>query len=253
MASELAPAGTPETQGIGDDPLFFYTRVYLIFLQGLFKQMPAGSYAWSSDLAKTEIVITDQAPYPMAKNEFKPGIVVMRGPAQFASLTLDNLVNVDPRTGKKTYKDLVAMTMSINCTARLGLEAQRIAWIVARHINIFRKLLQKSGGFHLVNSNISVGPESPPGSIVAAEADSEAVMVTVQSPVFFQYDETVVPLDAPLLKHMEENLVVRDPPANLADSDLREFRLRPPSMRGQLITGESIPLDSVPVKQTVRT
>ena len=239
MASELAPAGTPEPQNLGNDPLLYFTRVYLGFLQGLFAQMPAGSYHWTEDIEQTEIVITDQAPYEISKNSWRPGIVTMRGPSQFANLALDQLLSVDSRTGKKTRADLVSTTMAINVIAKVGLECQRLAWNIARLIRQFKTLIQRFG-MHKVGDELTVGPETPPGALVANEGDSEAVMVTVHSPFHFKYADSIVPETAPLMAHITKslNLGLLQP---TADQELRELRLKPPTMRGQLLNPEELP------------
>lgn len=239
MASELAPAGTPEPQDLGNDPLLYFTRVYLGFLQGLFAQMPEGSYHWTDDIEKTEIVITDQSPYEISKNSWRPGIITMRGPSQFANLTLDQLLSVDSRTGKKTRADLVSTTMSINIISKEGLEAQRLGWNIARSIRQFKTLIQRFG-MHKVGDELTVGPETPPGALVANESDSEAVMVTVHSPFFFKYADSIVSETAPLAEHIVKSLNLGLPqPA--ADQELRELRLKPPTMRGQLLNPQELP------------
>jgi hypothetical protein len=250
MAAEQVTVGLPQPQGRGEDPLLWFTRHYLLFLQGLYAQRPAGQYHWSDDITKTEVVITDQSPYPITKNESRPAMVVMRGPAQFANLSLDQLQSMSFRTGARQHTDLVACTMTINCIAKVGLEAQRLGWDVGRHLNLFRRLLYKGGIHHILPS--SIGPESPPGALVQAEADSEAVNVVVHSPFFFQWTDKVTLLDAPILAHMEDRLTLGAVPVNEQDALLQELRLRPPTMRGQLVDGIAVPLDHVPFVHKVK-
>ena len=100
MPNEQVMSGLVEPHGRGEDPLFHYTRIYLLFLQGLFQQFPEGSYRWSDDERLSEIVITDQVPIPRERVEQRPAIVAMRGPTQFANLSL--------RTGRKLSWDAAA-------------------------------------------------------------------------------------------------------------------------------------------------
>jgi hypothetical protein len=214
MAAESIVPGLPEPQGIGEEPLKFFTRVYLLFLQGLFKQFPEGSYRWSEDPNFSEIAITDQVPIPRDHIEKRPAILAMRGPTQFANLALDQVSGIDPHTGLKERRDLVACTMSLSCISRVGLEAQRIAWIIMSLVREFKTLIQRCG-IHKVGDDVSMGPETPPGQLVTPEADPETVMVTVQSPFFFMWHTKQLPLDAPRLReieaHMTAVLQTKDP------------------------------------------
>ena len=207
----------PRPQGLGEDPLTHFTRVYLLFLQGLFNQFPKGKgcFHWSNSDIDTEIAITDQAPIPRDRIEQRPAIVTMRGPAQFANLSMDQLRTLDMKTGERGHTDLVACTMSINCVAKNGIEAQRLGWIVMRHIRTFKRLLQRNGGMHRVGEQVSVGPESPPGAMVLPEPDPATVMVTVHSPFFFQWNEKVKPTNAPALNGIEAHIT-----ANLASPEM---------------------------------
>jgi hypothetical protein len=229
MTTEHITTGLPEPQGRGEDPLYHFTRIYLLFLQGLFKQFPEGSYRWSPDTnGNSEIMITDQIPIPRDEVERRPHIVTMRGPAQFANLSHDNMRTVDDRTGMKERTDLVSCTMSINCMAKLGVEAQRLAWIVMSNIRNFKTLLQRAG-FHKLGDELSIGPESTPGSLVSPEVDSEMAMVTVQSPFFFQWTVRTTPLDAPSLRVIEQHMELEMLPA-------KPYQVRPPTVRGMQIT-----------------
>jgi len=245
--------GIAGAQGRGEDPLFHYTRIYLLFLQGLFQQFPSGCYRWSPSEDDTEIMITDQAPIPRDRIEQRPAIVTMRGPAQYANISLDQMRNVDSQTGMKERTDLVACTMTLNCMAKVGIEAQRIAWIVMRHIRTFKTLIQKSG-FHKIGDNLSVGPESPAGSLVQPEPDSELVNVVVQSPFFFQWTERVTPTDAPLVQNIEAHMRAGTlPPAAISTKVWeRDVQANRPTIRGRPVEGRSVPIDR-PIAVTVKT
>jgi hypothetical protein len=258
MASErsIAP-GTPHPQGLGEDPLLYFTQVYLLFLQGLFKQFPSGSYHWSDSEEDTEIMITDQAPIPRDRIEQRPALVTMRGPAQFANMTLDQLRGVNAQTGARDHTDLIPCTMSINCIAKQGLEAQRIGWIVMRHIRVFKRLLQRNN-MHKVGDEVSISAESPPGALVSPESDSETVNVVVASPFFFQWNERITPTDSPLVAsieaHLTTNLISQE--ATLTRPFERNIFPRP-TIRGIPLSGTERRIDGVEpvgtVSATVKT
>jgi hypothetical protein len=245
--------GVAHPNGRGEDPLFHFTRVYLLFLQGLFAQFPSGCYRWTDNEDDSEIAITDQAPIPRARIEQRPGLVTMRGPAQYANLSLDNVRNVDARTGMKERTDLVACTMTINCLAKEGVEAQRVAWIVMRHLRSFKTLIQRSG-IHKVGDNVSVGPETPAGALVQPEPDTELVNVVVQSPFFFQWTERVTPTDAPLVQNIEAHMAAGIlPPASISTKIWqREVQAPRPTIRGRPVNGVSVPIDR-PIELVVKT
>ena len=242
---------------MGEDPLLYFTQVYLLFLQGLFQQFPSGSYHWSDSEEDSEIMITDQAPIPRDRIEQRPALVTMRGPAQFANMSLDQLRNVNAQTGARDHTDLIPCTMSINCIAKQGLEAQRIGWIVMRHIRIFKRLLQRNN-MHKVGDEVSISAETPPGALVSPESDSETVMVVVSSPFFFQWNERITPTDAPLVAAIEAHLEARLQPQNtyLTQPFEKDFLPRP-TIRGIPLSGTERRIDGVEpigtVSATVKT
>lgn len=253
MSSEAYAPSIPDPIGLGEDPLYHFIRVYVLFLQGLFKQFPTGSYKWSDDENLSEIVITDQVPIPKDRIEQRPAIVTMRGQAQFGNLTLDQMRTINARTGMKERTDLVACTMSLNCIAKMGPEAQRIGWIVMRHIRDFRVMLQRAG-FHQIGDNLSIGPESPPGTIISGEGDLEASMVTVFSPFFFQWTERTTPLYAPVAQSIELHLQagLLNTPVDSTAKEQARLVLQGPTVRGRPV-GPQPQTDRPVIQQTVKS
>lgn len=256
MPNERVQSGLVEPQGRGEEPLYYRTRVYLLFLQGLFEDFPEGSYKWSNDEELTEIAITDQAPIPRQVIERRPAIVTMRGPAQFANLTLDQMRKIDTRTGAKERTDIVACTMTVNCIAKLGVEAQRIGWIVMRHLRTFKGMIQKYGNITKVGDEVTIGPESPPGAMVSGEVDPAWSMVTVHSPFFFQWTEVDTP-NSVRLRGIELRLQSAMLPLATTDTQAAaEYRaaLSPPSIRGRVLaTPETGHLRVGNITQKVKT
>lgn len=264
-ADRSAILALPHSKGLGEDPLTHFTRVYLLFLQGLFNQFPYGQgcFHWSNSDDDTEIAITDQAPIPRDRIEQRPAIVTMRGPAQFANITLDQLKELDFKTGQRKHTDLMACTMSINCIAKNGIEAQRIGWIVMRHIRVFKRLLQRQGGFHQVGEQLSVGPESPPGALVSPEPDPSTVKVTVHSPFFFQWNETITPTNARVVTDIQAHITANLPPPEAVSAGAIRatggaveqhgpaiqtmeqgcVKSKIPTIRGVPLNGTSVPID----------
>lgn len=242
MPNDQIVSGLVEPQGLGEDPFYHFTCVFLAYLQGLFEAMPSGSYQWNEDEKASQIAITDQVPIPRTRVEQKPAIITMRGPGQFANLSLDQVRTVDSRTGMKERTDLVSCTMTINCIAKNGVEAQRIAWIVMRHIRQGKTLLQRAG-MHKVGDEVQIGPESPPGSMISGEVDPEMVMISVYVPFFFQWTERDTPLDAITMKSAESRLRSALLPLSSTSTQERVTTrsvLRSPSIRGRVINNTQV-------------
>lgn len=240
-ATEFTPPVLPDPPAYGDEPLDWHTRVYLLFTQGLFQQMPIGSWKWSDDEKLSEISITDQAPFPRERVEQRPAIVVMRGQAQYANMSLDNMRSVDWKTGAKERTDLIACTMALNVVAKIDVEAQKIGWILMRHLRTFKTLLQRYGRIHKIGDEVSISPVSPPtGAVITGEGDMEFVMCTVQSPFFFQWTERYTPTDKNLSREIDAHLS-----AAIAPPDTTGVRqqtvLRRPTVRGMPIGQTSVP------------
>ncbi len=255
MANDQVASGLVEPQGLGEEPLYYCTRVFLLFLQGLFEQFPEGSYKWSSDEKLQEIAIHDQVPIPKERVDQKPQIITMRGPAQFANLTLDQMRKYNDRTGEKERTDLISCTMTINVIAKNGVEAQRIAWIIMRHVRTFKRSLQRTG-MHKVGDDVQMSPESPPGAFVT-ESDPEFVLISVFCPFHFQWTETDRPTDALLLRNIEARLQTAMLPqaATTTEGSVKaRVALRTPSIRGRVINQPSVEHQRVgEVTQTVKT
>lgn len=253
MPTEQTAPGLVHPFGVGEEPLQHVVRIYLLFLQGLFNQFPTGEYRWLQDEKLSEIAITDQVPLPRERVEQRPAIVVMRGPAQFANLSLDQMRRVDSRTGLKERTDLLSMTVSMSCIAKVGPEAQRIAWAVMRHLRTFKDMIQRTGRLHKIGDELSMSPETPPGEMVP-ESDPSWAMVTVYSPVFIQWTETSVPLNAPSVQNITAHMTASlTDPATTSTQGRQDasLGLRPPTIRGVPILGESVPIDGLTL--TVKT
>jgi hypothetical protein len=256
MPNDQVTSGLVDPQGLGEEPLYYFTRVYLLFLQGLFEQFEAGSFRWNMDEKLSEIAITADVPIPRESVDKIPAIVVMRGPAQAGNLSLDQMRDINTKTGEKVRADLWSATMSVNCIAKNDVEAQRIAWIVARHIRNFKTSIQRCG-MHKIGDDLQVGPLSPPGALVSGEAEPDLFLVTVFSPFHFMWKESVTPLNTKLLRGVEARLATALLPQAATTTQGRvEARaaLRPAGIGGRPINQPTLGRTRVGnVSQTVKT
>jgi hypothetical protein len=234
--SQSVNSGVPLPQGIGEDPLSHYTRIFTRFLQLVFASFEKNSYQWSPDENSSDILIHDQATVAKEAVERRPAIVVARGPASFANIAIDQLKDYDLNTGRRTHTDLISATMSYNCLAPEGLEAQKIAWVCAYATRTLKRSLMKAG-IHRVGEDIQIGAESPPGSIIQPDTD-EVTLVSVHVPFYAQQTWSVEPVDKVLLKGIKIDLRsdFREPP--------EEEILKPPMMYGKVLVNNRVRLDS---------
>lgn len=240
------PSGMPQPQGAGEDPLFHYTKVFARFLQLAFATFDKGDYRWTEDEQTSEILITDQATIAKEVVERRPAIRLIRGPASFGNLSLNQFAgpgplpkapaqtmdhpNIDWETGTTRYTDLVSATMTYNCLSKEGLEAQRIAWIAMMATRRLKKSLMLAG-MHRVGEEIMVGAESAPGSIVTPESDNEITMVSVSVPFYFQDFWSIGPKDKKLLKHIDLALT-----SSLNYPAPQAVKIREPGIYGKVIS-----------------
>jgi hypothetical protein len=211
--SEVVNKSIPLAQGLGEDPLFQYVRIFTKFLQLAFSSFEKGQFRWCDDLALTDLIIQGEGTVLREVVEKRPAIIVARGPVAFTNIALDQFAGplLDPKTGRLTanqdletgarrHTDLLASSVSFNCLSSVGVEAGRIAWVCAYATRTLKRALMRAG-MHRVGEDIQVGAESAPGAIVQPD-QGEIIMVTVSVPFFFQQTWTTTPLDKTLLNQV---------------------------------------------------
>lgn len=211
-------ANVPETDALSGFPgsSFKYTPlrhvrvVFLRFCQGLFWQAPPGSYHWNEDDQKTEIYISSENKIDPDMINMRPGLHFTRGPVQFYSLGIDDLVSYDMQLDQKEKGVLVPGTMTINCVSRNDQETEDLAWIVAEHLWLLRGLLMKAGFFE-IGRQPQIGSPSPAGSIVANDMGEEFYATPVTIPWQFARNSKLTPLGKKIVRSIEMSLSVRDP------------------------------------------
>jgi hypothetical protein len=226
------------------EPLYVATKLYLRFLQGLFGSLPEGTYRYDSVVEQSEINITDQAPVHMESLGRVPAIVTLRSPAQSADLGADHMQE-QFMDGSRKHADLIRCTMTMNCIARNGVEAQRIAYLCFWGIKRFRRELMRNTIIHNAGLGLSISAETSPGALVAGDTEPGPVMVTVQSPFFIQERWNIIPelSDGDILRSIRGMLgVVR--PGTEAEvrppSQSPRFRVRPPSVKGRVLLQQTV-------------
>lgn len=183
-------------------PLEALRNLFVGFLQGLFNEAPPDSrYHWDPDPALTSIIIQDEAPVKEEMLQKRPLITLTRGPIQFYSFGMDDLLQYDVSIDRKTKSVLVPGTMNVNCCSRVSLEAENIAWVVAEHIWLLRDLLIKAGLFD-AGRQIQLGAPSPAGSIIADDNGDTWVAVPVSVPFQIVRTSSFTPLGKRIIQNI---------------------------------------------------
>jgi hypothetical protein len=187
--------------------------------QGLFHFEP-GTQEWETEESETELIISDSGAINTDTVAKRPALIISRGPFAYGNTSLDQLLSHTAVTDKRTHTDLITGSFVINCISRHGLEAEKLALIVAKSIRAYRRQLQKAG-FFLIGNLIQTGSESPAGSLVAGDSDEDFINVPVILPVYYEESWTAEPdvaetLDKIVLKanfiatHLDGSLVYSD-------------------------------------------
>lgn len=208
MTAKVNETATPD--GFPDSsfkytPLRHLRVVFVKFVQGLFGAAPVGSYRWVPDLDNTEIVVTDESPIQTTRLQARPGITFTRSSVQLYSAWVDDMMDFDFRTEKKTKSVLVPGTMSINCISRVDLESEQLAWVIAEHFWLLRELLMKAGFFDAARQ-ITISAPSPAGSIVAGDQADEYFSTVVAVPFQIYRTSAFTPLGRQIVQNIELSL-----------------------------------------------
>jgi hypothetical protein len=222
-------SGVVQPQGVGEDPLTFYTKIFIRFLQVVFSTFEKGSYRWEPDMELTDLVISDQGSVGREVVEKRPAIMCLLGPANWMNISMDQFKSFDFATGRKTHTDLVSGAMVYACLAQDGVEARRIAWIAGYATRALKRNLLRAG-MHRVGENVNYGPEMD-GGVLFPDPKPSVRMVQVMVPFFFQDTYSIGPVDNLLLKQLDLRLTSE---VNSPAPDGKPA-LRDPAMRGKLL------------------
>lgn len=197
-------ATTPEGQpgDAGSSPLVRLQRVVVTFIRGLFAQCPPGAYHWdpnsavSQDQEGSEIWVGTDTPINPEIVAKRPAVVVSRGPASFQGIGLGDQAYTDMATGASVKMDMIPTTLVIHVLSRIPVEAEQLAWFIAKHIWLLRSEMMRGNSFILyTGQRPSLSPPSAAGSLVGGpDVESDWIVVTIQMPVHLQHMEVAYPL-----------------------------------------------------------
>jgi hypothetical protein len=219
-------------------------------MQGLFEKADPGCFKWHESLEETELVITDESPIKLDVVGKRPCISTVRGQVAWGKTSLDEMQTRSMSNDSRKHTDLLSGNMTINCCSREPLESEYIAWIVANHTWLLRRLVMKHTPVHEFGRGQVVGAPTPAGAIVTGDTEAEWVCTPIQIPFFLQISGKVTPLNLTLLKEIEAKFNVRGG-AQIGPTGVRgqstkenasgspapgeEVNIRPPTIRGRPI------------------
>jgi hypothetical protein len=218
-------------------PLEALRNLFVGFLQGLFNAAPPGSYHWDPDPNFTDIIIQDEAPVKEEVMQKRPLITLTRGPIQFYSFGMDDMLQYNADIDRKTKSILVPGTMSVNCCSRVALEAENIAWVVGEHIWLLRDLLIKSGLFD-TGRQIQLSAPAPAGSLIADDNGDTWTAVSVSVPFQIVRTSAFTPLGLQIVQNIESRITttasrithVGPPPVASHERPLGVYECPPPPL-----------------------
>jgi len=123
----FTPVGSEDESGLDNDPMYHITRVFVYFLQNLFRDFPEGcGMKWNPNEENAEMVITGEKP-TLEAIEKRPHITCVLGSGKFAGLGLDQLQTHRASDGQRTHTDLMPMSITYHCQAKPSEQPRRIA------------------------------------------------------------------------------------------------------------------------------
>lgn len=189
-------------------PLTQVRVLYNSFAKVLFRARPPGNLHWAED-ESTEIYITDEVPIGADIVGMRPCISFTRGPIQFYSLGIDDMMGHDLRTGKKTKSVLVPGTMSINCSSRNAIESENIAYWLAEHLWLLREQLMGLDGFFEIGRQQQVSSPSSAEGVISGDSGREWYCTTVTSPFQFPRTSQFTPLNRQIVSEISMQVSTR--------------------------------------------
>ena len=235
----LEPVAIGSDVGLDNDPMYHLTRVFVYFLQNLYRDFPEGKgMKWGPNNETTELVITAEKPR-ISSVEKRPHITCVLGTARFSGLGLDQLQNQRASDGQRIHTDLVPMTMGYYCQAKSGLHARRLAWNSSFNTIILRRIIMRVGGLFQVGVQHEIGSERIPQMIEGPPSvETEIIEVPVIVPFYWQPQWSIKGASEVWRKMVMTMNVNKSSPEYSAG---RAMELRPPMVRGVPVKTKPMP------------
>lgn len=169
-----------------DDRLYLAVRAMVVWLQGIYKTRPVGSYRWDPSDEQSEIVITAHDPYDATRTNKRPNIVVARNGGNYMGSSVGQTMSHMFASDEAVYSDIIRTGLVITVIAREGLEAQNIAYSLFRLIPIFRGTLNRAGRMTVAPGQMSITPEMQWVDVAPGASAPHRRAVVVSMPISIQ-------------------------------------------------------------------
>jgi len=230
--------GSAQELGLDNDPMYYLQRLFVYFLQNLFRDFPEGcGLQWRPNHETTEIIITSEKP-KLDTIEKTPHITCVLGSGRWSGLSLDQMQTQRASDGQRTHTDLMPMTMTYHCQAKEGMVARRIAWNASLGTIQLRRILMRIGGLHQVGVQHNISPEGPITQFVGPSSENHLVEVTVNVPFYWQ-PQWRIRRASEVWRRMELSLNVNEVQGFYSAG--RSAKLRPPMVKGVPVSTTPMP------------
>lgn len=249
---QFTPVATGEEEvGLDNDPMLYLIRLFVYFLQNLYRDFPEGcGMRWKENEEVSELVITGEKP-ELEAIESTPHITCVLGAGRFNGLGLDQLQTQRTSDGQRTHTDLVPMSVTYHCQAREGLVARRIAWNSSLYTIMLRRILMRAGGLHHVAVQHTISPEGPLTQFTGPKSESTLVEVQVNVPFYWQ-PQWRISRPSEVWRRMELSMNVNEVKAHYSAG--RAAKIRPPMVKGVPVNTTPItPPDTALVQKVIET
>lgn len=231
------PEFNPQDGTLAHDPFYFLQKLFVYFLQNLFRTFPAGyGLRWDPDETTAECMITAEKP-TLSEIEKLPHITCILGAGQWNNVSMDQLQALRSSDARRTHTDLMSMTMSYHCQAKEDLDAHRLSWNASFFTNVFRRLIHQAGSIHHVAPNHHISAVTGATAYSGAKAENEIVAVVVTVPFYWQ-PQWRITKPAELWKRMVVSLSI---------NEARPYQTQPQQIRPPTVGGR--PVTTVPIER----
>lgn len=243
------PFSPIDNPGLDNDPVVHLTRVFVYFLQNLFRDFPEGcGMTWRPREENTEVIITAEKPR-CDSIEKLPHITCVLGSSRWSGLGLDQLQGLRYSDGTRQHTDLMPATMTYHCQAKEGMVARRLAWNASLYTGVLRRLIMRAGGIFQVGTNHDISAETPPTAFTGPKSSDELVAVTVTVPFYWQ-PQWRIRKASEVWRNMKMSFHINE--ASPMYSAARANALRPPMVNGVPVNTRPLDPPSESFVQEVR-
>lgn len=183
------------------NPGRFVVNVIISYLQTMFaKNADSIGIGFSLNDQESDLLIYDSQSTQTTTIGSRPVIGVTRGPWRYTDANPNRMFSFNQKNGVITCTDLIMVPIYIQVMSRNGLEAERLASIVANFLELDKRALTTLG-IHSIN-NIEVGREQAVAEI------PEAVMVPVTCVCYIQVFWQMIRIPEQELLEIRKNITV---------------------------------------------